>query len=160
LTATDLEREFESVRRHADAFATDSHPVAVSVEKYIDHKIEFIIGLKTDEVFGPIILFGLGGVFTEVLRDYVIGLIPLTKQTAREMLLELKAFPVLRSSEARGELSLDKLTDALTKISDMGAELKNQIAALDINPIVFTSSCPNGVILDAKVHLKRDRVAQ
>lgn len=160
LTATDLEREFESVRQHAIALATDSHPVAMSVEKYIDHKYEFIIGLKTDEIFGPIILFGLGGVFTEVLRDYVIGLIPLTKQTAREMLLELKAFPVLRSSEARGELSFDKLTHAMTRISDMGVELKNQIAALDINPIVFTSLCPNGVILDAKVHLKKDGVAQ
>lgn len=160
LTVTDLEREFESVQQNAKALAMGSHPVNVSVEKYIDHKYEFIIGLKTDEVFGSIILFGLGGVFTEILRDYVIGLIPLTKTTAREMLVELKAFPVLRNSEAKGELSFDKLTDAITRISDMGAELKDKIAALDMNPIVFTSSFPNGIVLDAKVHLRKDKVAQ
>ena len=160
LAETDLEREFEAVQQHAMALAMGSRPVNVSVEKYVDHKYEFIIGLKTDEVFGSVILFGLGGVFTEILNDYVIGLIPLTKKIAREMLLELKASRVLRSLEAKGELSFDKITDAITTISDMGMDLKDNIAALDINPIVFTSSCPNGIVLDAKVHLRRDRVAQ
>jgi succinyl-CoA synthetase beta subunit len=100
----------------------------------------------------------MGGVFTEVLRDYVIGLLPLTETTAREMLFELKTASVLTASEVRGELTLDQLTNAITRISRLGMQLKDRIAALDINPIVFTASYPNGIILDAKVHLQRSGV--
>ena len=153
LAGVELDREFEAIQQHAKVLAGGSRPLELSVEKYIDHKYEFIIGLKKDEVFGSVVLFGLGGVFTEVLRDYVIGLIPLTKKIAGEMLSELKAFPVLKSAEARRELSLDKLTDAIIRISDMGMELEDKVAALDMNPIVFTPSFPNGIVLDAKVHL-------
>ena len=159
LTANELAREFESIQQHAKAFLADSDPVNVSIEEFVRHKYEFIVGLKTDEVFGPVILFGMGGVFTEILHDYVIGLLPLTETTARGMLSELKAASVLRNSEAKGELTLDQLTNAITTISRLGMELKDRIAALDINPIVFTPSCPNGIVLDAKVHLQKSDVA-
>jgi acetyltransferase len=159
LTEHKLATEFESLQHHAKSFMTDSRQINVSVERYIEHKYEFIVGLKTDAVFGPVLLFGMGGVFTEVLRDYVIGLLPLTETTAREMLFELKTASVLTASEVRGELTLDQLTNAITRISRLGMQLKDRIAALDINPIVFTASYPNGIILDAKVHLQKSGVA-
>jgi acyl-CoA synthetase (NDP forming) len=159
LTANELAREFESLGQRAKPFLTGSDHLNVSIEEYIEHKYEFIMGLKTDEVFGPVILFGMGGVFTEILRDYVIGLLPLTETTARGMLFELKAASVLRNAETKGELTLDQLTNAITKISRLGMEFKDRIAALDINPIVFTPSYPNGIVLDAKVHLGNSGVS-
>ncbi|MGH8545905.1 MAG: acetate--CoA ligase family protein [Gammaproteobacteria bacterium] len=159
LTESDLAREFESLQQHAKALQAGSDRVNVSVEQYIDHKYEFIIGLKTDEIFGSVILFGMGGVFTEILGDYVIGLLPLTATDARGMLFELKAASVLKKLAAKGELTLDQLTNAITRISRLGMELKDKIIALDINPIVFTSSCPHGIVLDAKVHLQNSGVA-
>ena len=68
----------------------------VSVDKFIPHDFEVILGVKYDPTFGPVILCGLGGIFTEVLKDYALRLAPLTRIDAEDMLSSLKAFRFCR----------------------------------------------------------------
>jgi succinyl-CoA synthetase beta subunit len=122
-------------------------PVVISVEKYFSHDFEMILGVKYDATFGPVILCGLGGVFTEILKDYALRLAPLTGDDARDMLSSLKAFPILDKSAA-----LDSLTDALLHLSELAMDLNGKIGAVDINPLGLLSDPPTVLVLDAKIH--------
>ena len=122
-------------------------PVVISVEKYFPHDFEMILGVKYDASFGPVILCGLGGVFTEILKDYALRLAPLTGDDARDLLSSLKAFPILEETAA-----LDSLTDALLRLSDLAMDLNGKIAAVDINPLALRSDPPAMLVLDAKIH--------
>ncbi|MFQ5930736.1 MAG: acetate--CoA ligase family protein, partial [Acidobacteriota bacterium] len=150
---TELKREYDSIHQKARALAGGLEPVEVIVEKYIAHDYEVIIGVKYDAVFGPVVLFGLGGVFTEVLRDYSLRLAPLTTTEALDMLSDLKAFPVFERAASQGVVDLNLLADAIVKVSDLAVDLNGRMAALDINPIALLSVPPGIMVLDAKIHL-------
>ena len=127
---------------------TTNRSATISVEKYFPHDLEVILGVKYDATFGPVILCGLGGVFTEILKDYALGLAPLTTGDAEDMLSSLQAFPMLQKSGCT-----EPLTGALLQLSDLAVELTGKIAALDINPIGLRSNSSAALVLDAKVHL-------
>ncbi len=143
----ELEKEFAALAAKANSLAAISLPI--SVEKFIAHDLEVILGVKYDPTFGPVILCGLGGIFTEVLKDFALILAPLTKSDAEEMLAALKAYPVLKNSRS----SLDLLVDALLRLSALAVELEGKIKAVDINPIGLGGEAADAIVLDAKVHL-------
>jgi len=128
-------------------------PDSIGVDKFIDHDLEVILGVKYDPTFGPVILCGLGGIFTEVLKDFALRLAPLTKGDAEEMLAALKAYPVLKKLQNK----VDLLTDALLRLSDLAVDLNGKIQAVDINPICLPLGlgvdAAQAIVLDAKVHL-------
>jgi len=138
--ADELEKEFAALARKANS---------QSLEKFIDHELDVILGVKYDPTFGPVILCGLGGIFTEVLKDFALRLAPLSKGDAEEMLAALKAYPVLKKSQK----NLDSLVDALLRLSDLAVELNGKIMAVDINPIGLGGDAADAIVLDAKVHL-------
>jgi acyl-CoA synthetase (NDP forming) len=146
----ELQQEYAAVQQRAHALTRES--VSVSVEKYIPHDFEIILGVKHDATFGPVILCGLGGIFTEVLKDYALRLAPLTAIDARDMLSSLKAFPVLQKA-TNGSTHVDSLTDALVRLSSLAIELRGKICAVDINPIVLSSDSSQLTVLDAKIHV-------
>ena len=142
----ELQQEFAALE--AKVPQTTNRSATISVEKYFLHDFELILGVKYDTTFGPVILCGLGGVFTEILKDYALGLAPLTTADAEDMLSSLKAFPMLQKSAA-----LEPLTDALLRLSDLAVDLTGKIAAVDINPIGLRSNSSQALVLDAKIHL-------
>jgi acetyltransferase len=119
------------------------------VEKYVAHDFEEILGVKYDATFGPVILCGLGGVFTEILKDYSLRLAPLTARDAEDMLSSLQAFSTLQKSA----VPLKDLASALLRLSDLAVELDGRIKALDINPIALDAHSSQLTVLDAKIHL-------
>jgi succinyl-CoA synthetase beta subunit len=126
--------------------------VAVSVEKFLPHDFEVILGVKYDPTFGPVILCGLGGIFTEVLKDYALRLAPLKRIDAEDMLSSLKAFPVLQKA-AQDSQHVAALIDALLQLSDLAVELNGRIGAVDINPIGLSTGSSDITVLDAKIHI-------
>lgn len=135
---------------------TISHePEPISVEKYIPHDFEAILGVKYDSTFGPVLLCGLGGIFTEILKDYILRLAPVTADDAQDMLSSLKAFPILQKASSRGLPYIGLLTDALLRLSDLAVDLAGKIAAVDINPIGLGADFSGSIVLDAKIHLYR-----
>jgi acyl-CoA synthetase (NDP forming) len=122
------------------------------VERFVPHDFEVILGVKYDETFGPVILCGLGGIFTEVLKDYALRLAPLTMTDAEEMLFSLKAFAALKKSP-RGTAHLDSLIAGIMRLSDLAVDLRGRISAVDINPMGINLGSPEVTVLDAKIHL-------
>jgi acyl-CoA synthetase (NDP forming) len=146
----ELQREYEALAERARAVSQEN-PV-ISVERYIPHDFEIILGVNYDATFGPVILCGLGGIFTEVLKDYALRLAPLTAADAEEMLSSLKAFGALKKSR-EGTAHITSLIDWIVRLADLAIDLRGKIAAVDVNPIGVNLGSPVMTVLDAKVHV-------
>lgn len=122
----------------------------VLVERMATPGIETIIGGKRDPQFGPVILFGLGGIFVEIFKDVSFRVAPLDRVDALEMISELKALPLLKGARGRKPADLEALVDALMRVSDMMVK-EEAIKELDLNPtIAYEKGC---LVLDARVIL-------
>jgi acetyl-CoA synthetase (ADP-forming) len=123
----------------------------VLVEKMVRGSREFVIGLSRDPSFGPCVMFGLGGIFTEVLKDVTFRVAPLTRVDALEMIDEIKTKKLL--GEFRGSPAVDResLAKALIGVGDLGIKY-DSIAEIDINPLIICGDKP--VAVDALVVLK------
>ena len=114
--------------------------------------IEVIIGAVNDRFFGPVVMFGLGGVFTELLRDVSYRFAPLDLATAHEMIRATRAHPLLTGYRGRPALAVDALAETLTRVSLLAADHAGRIAEIDVNPLMVTAT---GVVAaDALVVLR------
>ncbi len=122
----------------------------VLVQEMIKGDREFVIGLSRDPQFGPCVMFGIGGIFTEVIKDVSFRVAPLTEMDAEEMIDEIRMKKLL--DEFRGSPAVDKkeLVKALVGIGELGYK-NNEIAEIDINPLIISGSKP--VVVDALVVL-------
>ena len=119
----------------------------VVVQKMLKGK-EIIIGGKQDEQFGPTILFGMGGIFVEVFRDYSIRICPITGKDAKEMVREIKGFKLLEGYRGKPGVNIKAVERELFKVSRMLMKEK-RIKEMDFNPLMATRQ---GVIaVDARV---------
>jgi len=123
----------------------------VLIEKMVKGSREFVIGLSRDPQFGPCVMFGLGGIFTEARKDVTFRVAPLSKEDALEMIDEIKTKKIL--GEFRGSPAVDReaLAKALVGVGDMGMKC-DSIAEIDINPLIICGDKP--VAVDALVVLK------
>lgn len=123
----------------------------ILVEKMVRGSREFVIGLSRDPNFGPCVMFGLGGIFTEALKDVTFRVAPLTREDALEMIDEIKTKKLL--GEFRGSPAVDReaLAKALVGVGDLGIKY-DAIAEIDINPLIICGDKP--VAVDALVVLK------
>ena len=94
---------------------------------------QLIIGGKLDEQFGPTILFGLGGIFVETLKDVSVRICPITRQDAKEMYGEIKGYAILKGTRGEPQINFKALEDILLKTSKL--LMKEKIRELDINPL-------------------------
>jgi Acyl-CoA synthetase (NDP forming) len=123
----------------------------VLIEKMVRGSREFVIGLSRDPQFGPCVMFGLGGIFTEALKDVTFRVAPLSMEDALEMIDEIKTKKLL--GEFRGSPAVDRkaLAKALIGVGDLGIKY-DSIAEIDINPLIICGDKP--VAVDALVVLK------
>ncbi len=128
---------------------------SVLVQAMVKGQRELVMGLNRDPQFGPCVMFGLGGIFTEILKDIAFRIAPLEKREALEMMQDIKAKKILEP--IRGMPAADKnlLADMLIKIGRIGLELE-MIKEIDINPIIISAGKP--VAVDALVILEQPKV--
>jgi acyl-CoA synthetase (NDP forming) len=107
----------------------------VLVQEMAKEGIETILGVVNDPLFGPAVMFGLGGIFAEVLKDVSFRLAPVTASLARDMIEEIAGYPVLAGARGRPRADLDALVDAIVRLSALAVDLKDVVAELDINPL-------------------------
>jgi len=132
------------------------HPQArlqgVTVQAMARPGVEVIIGVSQDPQFGPVLMFGLGGIWVEVLKDVAFRLIPITPYDAREMIREIKGFPLLEGYRGQEPAHLPTLEGILLQVSEL-VEKHPQIQELDINPIFAYRD--GAVAVDARVILAK-----
>jgi succinyl-CoA synthetase beta subunit len=133
-------------------------PPALSVEQMapVADGVELLIGARWDARFGPVVLAGLGGLYTETLRDVAVALAPLDEPGARRLLLSLRAAPLLLGARGRPPMDIDAAARALAALSQIAAA-HPEIAELEVNPLL---ALPYGVLgLDARIVLALEAVA-
>ena len=119
------------------------------VSEMITGGVETVVGVVQDDLFGPAIMFGLGGVAVEVYRDVTFRVPPFDIDEARRMIAEIKAFPLLQGARGAAKADLSALAKTIMKVQRLAMDLSNEIAELDINPLV---ALPKGAVaLDALV---------
>jgi acetyl-CoA synthetase (ADP-forming) len=123
----------------------------VLIQKMVKGSREFVIGLSRDPQFGPCVMFGMGGIFTEALKDVTFRVAPLSKEDALEMIDEIKTKKLL--GEFRGSPAVDRnaLAKALIGVGDLGIKY-DSITEIDINPLIICGDKP--VAVDALVVLR------
>lgn len=113
----------------------------ILVSPMVDAKREFIAGLSTDPHFGPVIMFGLGGIFTEAIKDVVFRVAPITRVDAMEMMEGLRSRALLDDIRGLPAVNREALCDILMAVSDLATKV-NGIAEIDINPILIDNDMP------------------
>jgi len=141
----DVMHAFEAIMKTAPGID------GVLVQEMIKGNREFVMGLTRDPQFGPCVMFGLGGIFTEVLNDVSFRIAPLTEEDAEEMMEEIRSRELL--DEFRGSPAVDRdlIVRALVGIGDLGMK-HEEIAEIDVNPLIVSGS--RVVAVDALVVLK------
>ncbi|TVP50017.1 MAG: hypothetical protein EA350_01130 [Gemmatimonadales bacterium] len=111
---------------------------------------EMILGMTVDPTFGPLLMFGLGGIYVETFRDVAFRVPPVTQLEAHEMMREIRSFPLLEGVRGEPPVSLDEVANAIQRLSQLVLD-HDRIAALDMNPLLAT---PEGAMaLDARINL-------
>jgi acetate---CoA ligase (ADP-forming) len=113
---------------------------------------EVLIGLQRDSAFGPIIVFGMGGIYVEVLRDVTFRLAPLHELSAQHMVESVRGYPLLRGVRGEPPSDLEALTDAIKRISQLAVE-RPEVVELDVNPLLVRRAGEGVVAVDARVVL-------
>jgi acetyl-CoA synthetase (ADP-forming) len=123
----------------------------VLVQQMVRGQRELVVGLIRDPQFGPCVMFGLGGIFTEVLRDTVFRVAPLAKQDALDMIQEIRASKILEGIRGMAAVDKDMLAEILMAVGKIGME-NDHIKEIDINPLIISDGKP--VAADALVVLQ------
>jgi acyl-CoA synthetase (NDP forming) len=112
----------------------DARIEGVAVQKMARPGIEVIVGMSKDPQFGPVLMFGLGGILVEVLKDVAFRIVPLEPRDARQMVREIKGFPVLQGFRGQEPADLEALEQIILKVSAF-VEAHPEIEELDLNPV-------------------------
>jgi acyl-CoA synthetase (NDP forming) len=145
---------YDEILKNSKAYKADARIEGVLVQEMVGGGIEAIIGVTNDALFGPAVMFGLGGIFAEVLKDVSFRLAPITPAMAREMVEEIKGYPVLAGARGKPPADIDALVDTLVKLSALAVDLKDSVAELDINPLIVMPKGKGVKAADALIRMK------
>jgi acyl-CoA synthetase (NDP forming) len=139
-----------NVKKHK----ADAEIVGIFVQEMAPKSTEVIIGATKDPQFGPALMFGLGGVFVEVLEDVTFRIAPITERDAREMITEVKAYPLLTGYRGQPPADIDTIISILLNTSKLVMD-HQEIKELDLNPIIVYEKGAKTV--DARIILEQGR---
>ena len=139
----------EMLERVAEA-APNAKIDGVAIQSMAKQGTEIIVGSTTDPQFGPVLMFGLGGVFVEVLKDVAFRVVPLEERDAKQMVQEIKGLPILQGVRGQDPADLEAIEALILQVSDF-IEAHPEVAGLDLNPVFAYS---DGVLaVDARIVL-------
>ena len=124
----------------------------VLLEKMVPKGVELIIGLQNDFQFGPSIMVGLGGIYTELFKDVSFRVLPVTKGDALKMLESLRGKDILKGFRGSKAIDLDMLSEAIVNIGTLGVDMAGKYESIDFNPVVVYPD--SYYVVDAKIILK------
>ena len=154
----EVREAFEALIQRATAYNPNAQIIGVTVQPMVTKKgHELIIGGKTDPIFGPVILFGMGGVGVELFKDYSIGLPPLNTTLVHRMMEETKVYRLLKGWRNAPSVDLKKLDETVLMFSQLLVDFP-QIKEIDINPLLISDKDIR--ILDARIVVDKDNICR
>ena len=148
----EVKEAFRNIKSNTRKAGIPWSECAILVQEHISEGIETILGVQQNPSFGPLMMFGLGGVHVEILKDVSFGITPLSDVAAKDMVRYIRGYPMLKG--ARGEKAIDEdaLVDALQRLSKFVSDF-DDIAEMDINPFLLQPKPKSPVALDVRILL-------
>jgi acetyltransferase len=145
----DVCEAYNQIISSAHRYKTDARIEGVTIQPYFSNPdFEILLGAKRDPNFGPVILFGMGGIYTEVLKDKALGLPPMNRLLARRLMQETKAYSLLQGYRNRPAADMERLEEMIIRLSQLLIDFP-EIAELDMNPVLIKDGNP--VAVDARI---------
>ncbi|MDI6715927.1 MAG: acetate--CoA ligase family protein [Actinomycetota bacterium] len=139
-------RIIDNVRR----FLPQARIWGISIQEMVRGARETIIGVNRDPQFGPVILFGLGGIYVEVLKDVSFRIAPISEQDAYDMITEINAYPLLRGVRGQPGADIDAIVDTILRVSQLVMDFPD-IVEMDINPFMALNKGQGGIAADIRI---------
>ncbi len=150
----EIEDAFSEILSNVKNYVPEARIDGILVQKMVKDGKELIVGMKRDPQFGPLLMFGMGGIYVELLKDVSFRIAPITRKDAYEMIKEIKAYKILRGLRGEKPVDIDAIVDLLLRISKISIE-HPEIFEIDLNPIkVFENGY---VVVDFRMVLDVNR---
>ena len=144
----DVEAGFAAIMKAVRKKQPKARVEGIAVQKMAPEGTQVIVGMSKDPQFGPVMMFGLGGVLVEVLKDVSFRIVPLEPRDAKQMVREIKGYPVLQGARGKDAADVPAIESLILKLSQF-AEANPQVEEIDLNPVF---AYPDGVIaVDARI---------
>jgi acetate---CoA ligase (ADP-forming) len=151
----ELIRSYREIEHNAKTFDPSATIEGILVQEMIHGGKEVIVGMTQDPQFGPVIVFGIGGVFVEIIKDITMRIAPLSKTDAVEMILGLKGYSVLKGARGERESDIDAVVEILLRVSQLSLDLRDEITEIDINPLMVLEKGKGAVAVDCLMTRQR-----
>lgn len=151
-SAEALRREYADLVEKLEAKGLLDGLEGVLIQEMVEGKREMVCGIASDPQYGPMVMFGLGGVFVEVLKDVVFRLAPLTDVDAAEMVRSVKAFKLLQGARGTTPAQIDRVEETLLRISRLVSDFP-AVKELDINPLMISEKSGEPIAVDGRIEI-------
>ncbi len=148
-----VEQAFSSITNNARKFMPSARIWGVVVQQMLMTGTETIVGMHIDPNFGPLIMFGLGGIYVEVLKDVSFRVAPVSESEAYEMIMEIRSYPLLQGVRGAKKRDINSITDAILRVSQLVTD-NPDIVELDINPLLVQAEGEGAIAVDARISIK------
>jgi acyl-CoA synthetase (NDP forming) len=150
-SAAEIAAGYDTLMARAREAAPTAQIDGVLVSPLIEGGVETIVGVKRDPVFGPVVMFGMGGIFVEIYRDVSLRLAPFGVDTARQMIREIVGYSLLAGARGRAPADVEALARALSLLSAYADRFHDELDSIDINPLIVLPEGKGVVAVDALV---------
>jgi len=152
-TEAEAEEAFRNISESVGERVPGAIIKGIQVSRQITHGMEVIIGVKKDPSFGPVIMFGFGGIYVEIFRDVSFRVAPVDRQNALKMIRETKSSELLTGVRGARQRDIDAIADSIVKLSALAVDFP-QIRELDINPLIVLEKGEGCFVADARIILE------
>ncbi len=155
-TPKDVARAFEAIMVSVRRFMPQVPVLGITVQKMVEGGKEVIVGFSRDPQFGPLVMFGLGGVYVEVLKDVSFAITPLSRKEIRELVTGIKSFPLLSGVRGEREKDLDALYEVIATVGTLGEKFP-EIVEMEINPLMVKDKGEGVWAVDGRLILRGEQ---
>ena len=148
----ELEENYNQILFSVSKYMPDANIRGILVQEFIKDKKETIIGMNEDPQFGPMIMFGLGGIYVEALKDVSFRIAPLSRQVAREMIEEIKTIKLLKGTRGEDPSDIDSIIEIILRVSQLVTDFP-EILEMDINPLFVKKQGEGSIAGDVRIRI-------
>ena len=150
---SELRESFRKILDNVKLRAPSARIAGILIQEMVPDGLEVIVGATRDPIFGPVIMFGLGGIFVEVLKDVSFRVAPLMPEDADEMVREIKSYKILEGYRGMPPRDIEIIKEIIMKTSRIMIEIP-QIQDIDLNPIMLYEKGKGAIVVDARIIIK------
>jgi acetyl coenzyme A synthetase (ADP forming)-like protein len=153
-TPAEVKNGFEALKKKVKGGISTGEKFSVVIQEMVSGGVETVIGMSTDPIFGPLIMFGLGGIYVEVMKDVSFRINPLSDLDAQEMIENLRGIKLLKGFRGSEPVNMEVLIDSILRVSQLVKDFP-EIVELDVNPFIISSSPKTTKAVDARFIVKK-----